>query len=531
MNSKIRELRTPEYYYRQYENDFPKLDSEKKLWSNQSLRVLQSASHFVSLYKPLSQPFILVMGGSRAITCLSKTYNDISKEKCRKEIALDVIQSALAVISLGGIIFAYPLGMLVTTCHDLGVNILALHQAWLEKDSTKASEAGFQLLNNCFYLGLFLTGSTEILVASLAMQILSGAYHSYQEYSQGNYIEAFSSIFMVLIRINQASTPVRELHQKWKAAIENRKQSIVNCNVAKADLKSNTSTNIDQDKVVNFIKAYSQSEEKKQGWSETAYAIEKDYDNDVVLFCIQKLGVQNPIYTVKYPNPQVAPDGRIFKHVLITCMRKNRLDIFAVLIDKVNPNEAREYARRDALYRGCSQFDDANERRILNIAIEEIDNGIDFLKILISRGINVNQEEYYKEILPNNRELKDVYRRTALITAILKEKVKEIELLLNANADVNKQGNGSMASYPGYGNRPVDHSIRIRRVDILALLINKGAILDESCLISAIYQRSVEALRLLFKSGVQATSLTLQSAIQSESKELVDLVFNQIDAQ
>jgi ankyrin repeat protein len=68
------------------------------------------------------------------------------------------------------------------------------------------------------------------------MQILSGAFHSYQEYSQGNYIEAVSGTLMVIVRMNQTAAPVRELHQKWQASIQSRKEAIIGCNTAKADI-------------------------------------------------------------------------------------------------------------------------------------------------------------------------------------------------------------------------------------------------------------------------------------------------------
>ncbi len=263
------DLRKPEYNYHQQENDFSKTDSEKRHPSNKAIRVVQAALPFVALCKPLGRPFALVMGGSRAITCLSKTYTDILERKGRGEIAPDLLQSTIAVIALGGTLFAHPLGMLVTTCHDIGINIIALHQAWLENDSDKAKEVGLQLLNNCFYIGLFFTGYTELLVASLAMQILSGAFHSYQEYSQRNYIEAVSGALMVIIRMNQAAAPVSELHQKWKAAIQSRKEAIINCNTAKSDIGVSSSTSPE---VVDILIKYSNNPLKITPLS---YAIEK----------------------------------------------------------------------------------------------------------------------------------------------------------------------------------------------------------------------------------------------------------------
>ena len=46
-----------------------------------------------------------------------------------------------------------------------------------------------------------------------------------------------------------------------------------------------------------FIKEYSNSYEKNSlGWSEIVYAIEKDYNDDMIIFCNSKFRIYETIY-------------------------------------------------------------------------------------------------------------------------------------------------------------------------------------------------------------------------------------------
>jgi hypothetical protein len=137
---------------------------------------------------------------------------------------------------VGCAFFALPLGMLVTTCHDLAMNCIQLHQAWKENDSAKAREVGLQILNNAIYLGLFFTASLEVLVASLAFQVLVGLYQTSDEFRKGKYLEVGAGLLMVAVRMNQMAKPLSTLHTKLKATIQNKRQAIISCNTAKSDI-------------------------------------------------------------------------------------------------------------------------------------------------------------------------------------------------------------------------------------------------------------------------------------------------------
>ncbi len=238
------------YFHREYENDVEKRDPNDKSARTHVLRFAQVALPFVALYKPFGQPLAILMGGTRIISCISKTYSDCSERKNNRELAYKVLQITVAIAALAGTYFAHPMGMVITTCHDLGINVIHLHQAWIENDSSKALEMGLQVLNNSVYLGLMIIGSTEILVASLAIQILTGLHQTSAEFEKGNYLEMGAGILMVALRANQCAHSIKHLHTKWKEEPSIREagfmRDIEECNSAKSEIFKETQTDIEK---------------------------------------------------------------------------------------------------------------------------------------------------------------------------------------------------------------------------------------------------------------------------------------------
>jgi len=109
------------YYHREYKNDIPNVKSEESQDSSladQCKRVALVALPFISLYKPLSFPLSLAMGGLRTVTCVQQLLESI-KSGNSKEIPYAMLQTAIAVIALTGTIFAHPLGMLISTGYEM----------------------------------------------------------------------------------------------------------------------------------------------------------------------------------------------------------------------------------------------------------------------------------------------------------------------------------------------------------------------------------------------------------------------------
>ena len=122
-----------------------------------------------------------------------------------------MLQTSIAVIALAGTIFAHPLGMLISTGHDLIIEIVHLIEHLKNGEYQKAMEDCLGIINNALYLALFLHGGLEIGIASLAMQILIGLYHSQAEFKEGHYIEGTGHLLMSMVRGNQLGTNVKIL--------------------------------------------------------------------------------------------------------------------------------------------------------------------------------------------------------------------------------------------------------------------------------------------------------------------------------
>ena len=207
----------PVYYHREYKNDIPQKTEEsyQDSWINQCQRSAFVALPFISLYKPLSFPLSLAMGGLRTFTCINQLLASIKNGNSEK-IPYAMLQTTIAAIALAGTVFAHPLGMLISTGHDLIIETVHLIDNLHKGEYQKAMENCLNIINNALYLALFLHGGLEIAIASLAMQILIGLYHSQAEFSKGNYIEAVGHLGMALVRGNQLAGQAQMLQLKWK---------------------------------------------------------------------------------------------------------------------------------------------------------------------------------------------------------------------------------------------------------------------------------------------------------------------------
>jgi exopolyphosphatase/guanosine-5'-triphosphate,3'-diphosphate pyrophosphatase len=205
----------PTYYHREYKNDITEPKEECSPWIHQSQRVAKVALPFVSLYQPLSRPLSLALGSLRSYSSITELMSEISKGNT-KDIPYHLLQTTIAVLSLAGTLFAHPLGMMLTTGHDLVVELISLHAHCQAGDYAKALESSANILNNSLYLALFLHGGLELTIASFAMQILLGLYHSRNEFKNGNYLEGTGHLLMALIRSHQMAGQAQLLKQQWE---------------------------------------------------------------------------------------------------------------------------------------------------------------------------------------------------------------------------------------------------------------------------------------------------------------------------
>lgn len=214
LESSCKKISEPNYYHREYKNDIGE-GSKGPSWGQQCQRVATVALPFFSLYKPLSLPISLGMGALRSWSSINQLVDTIQQGNS-KDIPYQLLQASIAVVAFGGTIFAHPAGMLITTGHDLIIETVSLLEHLQNGEHQKALESCGSIINNALYLTLFSRGGLELAIASFAMQVILGIYHSHSEFQKGNYLEASGHLVMALIRSNQMAGQVQILQTKWK---------------------------------------------------------------------------------------------------------------------------------------------------------------------------------------------------------------------------------------------------------------------------------------------------------------------------
>jgi hypothetical protein len=164
-------------------------------WSNTAQRIASAALPFTTLYKPLSLPLSLALGGLRTFICSAELVDSLSKED-NQEIAYSLLKTTIAVIAVAATIFAHPLGILITTSYDLLIETGDFISYLQTGDYQQVIESCAQIVNHTLFLALFLSGGLEIAIASLAMQgldLLIEANHLISYLQVGNYQQIIES--------------------------------------------------------------------------------------------------------------------------------------------------------------------------------------------------------------------------------------------------------------------------------------------------------------------------------------------------
>lgn len=233
----------PEYFHREYKNDLPQEEPEN-FYLHQCKRVTLVALPFLSLYKPLSFPLAVGLGGMRTITsftgliCAAQNGN-------ASDCAYALLQTTIAIIALAGTLLAHPLGMLITTVHDCALDVFALGQNLLAGEYQAAFNSTGSLINNMLYLALFTHGGLEIAIASLSMQILMGLANSIGEYQKGNYLEAGGHFLMGMIRGHQLAGRIELLQFKWELEKSQKKsKALLNSGKVNSESEKNSSCDL-----------------------------------------------------------------------------------------------------------------------------------------------------------------------------------------------------------------------------------------------------------------------------------------------
>ena len=168
----------PAYYHRDYEHDVKDLPTANSLLQK-AQRVVVMALPFLALYKPLGSAITMGMNTTRSISCLLQTKNTFTSEDSNsKDKSIALFQTTVAVMAVAGTIFGNVYGMMIASGYDVLVGLYEMTQCLQKGEHEQALEKFLQVITNSLYLTMIVHGSVEIVVLSLAAQILLEAYKS-----------------------------------------------------------------------------------------------------------------------------------------------------------------------------------------------------------------------------------------------------------------------------------------------------------------------------------------------------------------
>ncbi len=205
-------LQNPLYFHREYKNDFPEVQKNRDLTSG-ALRIGKVALPFIALYQPFGRTLACGLSASRAINTLGECFS----AKDYQDLSWAMLSTGLALGSVAGTIFLHPLGMLITTLSDIGMNLNHVYGAISRGEMLEAGKETMRVANNSFYLAMMVTGSVQLQLASVALQVIVEGSASYEEFNKDNLLEAAGHLGMSMVRMNQSYRQLGQLQQKWKA--------------------------------------------------------------------------------------------------------------------------------------------------------------------------------------------------------------------------------------------------------------------------------------------------------------------------
>lgn len=203
-------IQNPRFYQREYEHD---LSAD---FENETLENIQRAAlialPFLSLIGPLEQA--ISIGCSTARTSIS-TFSLVTDLMDGGEHAYEFLFNlALSVASVAGTVFLNPIGIFITTSHDIYLDGKKLYTHITEEQYAEIAIDLVNLLANCAYLGTMVYGSLEVQIAALALQILVELATALEEYFAERYYEAGAHLAMGAIRSIQIIPYVQLLQRK-----------------------------------------------------------------------------------------------------------------------------------------------------------------------------------------------------------------------------------------------------------------------------------------------------------------------------
>ncbi len=183
------------YFHRNYNNDlpetFPHIDIVK--------RAATAGLPLITYLAPsLSKPLALGLGSLRSVSSLFELVSAAEADDT-PGAAYAAVNTVIAITSVVSTVLAHPLGMIVTTGHDIGIEIYKI----ATKDGLTL-ENSLNILNNVLYLAMLVDGGMKLILLSFAMQIIQGMFSAHAEYQKGHWIEAAGQVALSCVRGYQA---------------------------------------------------------------------------------------------------------------------------------------------------------------------------------------------------------------------------------------------------------------------------------------------------------------------------------------
>jgi hypothetical protein len=171
-------------YTREYSNDLAPRELQ--------IRIAFAALPFLSLHTPFRYPISLAM-------CVIRTWNTKNTH---------ILHTSIAVTALAGTIFKHQFGIILTTLHDIILEIQLLAKSSTKSDAIRSL---FKIFNHLIYCTLIAAGGLELSILVFALQCVASLLQSEKEFQKGHWIEGVTNLLMSGVRLYQCHNQLQEI--------------------------------------------------------------------------------------------------------------------------------------------------------------------------------------------------------------------------------------------------------------------------------------------------------------------------------
>lgn len=214
-------LYTPDFYDRDYKNDFPKKEGvsfplQFGIFKKVDIkRISLIALPFIALFSIPGKILSLTMNGIRSFTNISNIY---AAKALSYEQFTAFFQLSLAVISIVGTFFSFKIGMMITGIADSIQNFKDSISHFTQKEYAKAVKELLLTVSSLLYIGIICFGSLEIVLVCLLVKGIVCLYEAGIEIAHGGWKKRWPEIIakfaMGMIRFKGAHTQFKHIQRR-----------------------------------------------------------------------------------------------------------------------------------------------------------------------------------------------------------------------------------------------------------------------------------------------------------------------------